>query len=167
MGGDGKPHAVAVEVSIEDPTTPDVVALLERHLAFAHEVTPEGGVFVLDVEALRRPGVAFFCARVDGRLLGVAALQELDGGHGELKSMHTTAEARGKGVGRMLVVHVLDFARSRGYRRVSLETGNFAAFAPARALYRSCGFTPCAPYGHYIESPTSACMTIEIDPAQP
>jgi putative acetyltransferase len=158
---------VAIEVSIEDPTTPEVVALLERHLAFASEVTPEGGVFALDLNALQRSGVAFFCARVDGRLLGVAALQELEDGHGELKSMHTIAEARRDGVGRTLVVHVLDFARSRGYRRVSLETGNFAAFAPARALYESCGFTPCAPYGQYIGSPTSACMTIDIEPASP
>jgi putative acetyltransferase len=158
---------VAIVVSVEHPTTPDIVVLLERHLDFAHTVTPEGGVFALDLEALIRPAITFFSAREDGRLYGVAALQELGARHGELKSVHTAAEVRRQGVGRSLVAHILDVARSRGYHRVSLETGNFPAFAPARALYASCGFTPCAPYGIYIGSSTSACMTIEIDPASP
>jgi putative acetyltransferase len=154
-------------VTTEDPGTPDVVALLERHLSFAHEVTPEGGVFALDLDALQRPSVTFFCARSDGRLLGIAALQELAADHGELKSMHTAAEARGRGVGRELLTHALEVARRRGYTRVSLETGNFAAFAPARTLYESVGFVSCAPFGSYVGSRTSACMTIELDKPRP
>lgn len=152
----------AIKISVEDPASDDVLALLERHLAFAREVTPKGGVFALDLDALRRPSVTFFCARTDRMLVGIAALHELDAEHGEIKSMHTAAELRGRGVGRALVAHLLDVARSRGYRRVSLETGNFAAFEPARALYASCGFGPCAPYGDYVGSTTSACMAIEL-----
>lgn len=154
---------VAVVVSQESPADPEVRGLLERHLAFARAVTPEGGVFALDPDAFEGPGVVLLGARVDGRLLGVGALQELDPDHAELKSMHTAAEARGQGIGRALVDHALGVARERGYRAVSLETGNFEEFAPARALYRSCGFRDCPPYGRYVGSPTSACMTIEID----
>ena len=156
-----------VEVTIEDPTTPAAIVVLERHLAFTRAVTPDGGVFALDLEALGQPDVTFLCARADGRLLGVAAIKELDDHTVELKSMHTIAEARGNGVGRALVIHALELARDRGYRRVSLETGNFDAFAPARSLYQSCGFTPCELYGHYRQSPTSACMTIGLDPLGP
>ncbi len=29
------------------------------------------------------------------------------------------------------------------------------------------GFSPCAPFGEYVGSPTGACMTIEIEPAAP
>lgn len=152
----------AIDISIEDPTGEDVVALLERHLAFAREVTPAGGVFALDLDAVRAPSLTFFCARSDGMLVGVAALQELDAEHGEIKSMHTAAEARGRGVGRALVTHLIDVARSRGYRRVSLETGNFDAFDPARRLYARCGFEPCEPHGAYVGSSTSACMTIDL-----
>lgn len=155
----------AITISIENPAGEDAVALLERHLAFAREVTPEGGVFALDLDALRRPSITFFCARSDGTLVGIAALHELDDEHGELKSMHAAAEARGRGVGRALVAHLIEVARSRGYRRVSLETGNFAAFQPARALYASCGFQPCEPFGVYAGSATSACMTIDLGPA--
>jgi putative acetyltransferase len=154
---------MAVVVTVEEPTSSDVLNLLERHLAFAREVTPEGGVFALDVDSLRRPGVIFFCARVDGWLVGVAALQELSPAHGELKSMHTAADARRQGVGTELVASVLEAAWSRGYERVSLETGNFDAFSPARSLYERCGFTPCDPYDKYVGSPTSACMSITLD----
>jgi hypothetical protein len=48
-----------------------------------------------------------------------------------------------------------------GLPRVSLETGAMDAFAPARSLYTKFGFKPCPPFGQYVRSPTSACMTIE------
>ena len=53
-------------------------------------------------------------------------------------------------------------ARARGFRRVSLETGTMAAFAPARALYTSFGFETCEPFGAYTPSPDSVCMTLEL-----
>ena len=36
------------------------------------------------------------------------------------------------------------------------------AFAPARSLYTKVGFRPCPPYGEYVGSPTSVCMTITV-----
>jgi putative acetyltransferase len=154
---------MAAVVTIEEPTSPEVLSLLETHLSFARQITPAGGVFALPPEQLHSTRVTFFCARMEGRLVGVAALQELDDDHGEIKSMHTAAEARREGVGRALVQRLLSEARERGYRRVSLETGNFDAFVPARALYQACGFVPCPPYGPYVDSTTSACMTIDLD----
>jgi putative acetyltransferase len=145
-----------------------VRAVLARHLAFAHEVTPPEGVHALGVDGLVDPEIAFFSARLDGRVLGVGALKHLDPSHAELKSMHTVEESRGRGVGRALVAHLLAVATNRGYRQVSLETGVMDAFAPARALYAATGFRPCPPFGEYVSSPTSACMTIVLDrPGEP
>jgi hypothetical protein len=39
----------------------------------------------------------FLSARLDGQLLGVAALKQLDESHGELKSLHTVEAAKAKG----------------------------------------------------------------------
>ena len=100
--------------------------------------------------------------REDGRLLGVGAIKELEPGHGELKSMHTLVESRGRGVGRSVLTHLLAIARERGYRRVSLETGSMAAFAPARAMYASVGFVTCGPFADYIESSYSSFMALEL-----
>jgi putative acetyltransferase len=138
-------------------------SLALANLAFARVVTPPGGVHALDVEGLLDPTVTFFSARLDGELLGVGALKQLDESHAELKSMHTVEAARGQGVGRALVDHLLSVAANRSYQRVSLETGTVDAFAPARSLYTKVGFRPCAPFGEYARSPTSACMTIAID----
>jgi putative acetyltransferase len=139
-----------------------VLDVLSQHLAFAHEVTPDGHVHALDIDGLLDPAVAFYCARNDGVLLGVGALKEIEPEHGELKSMHTVKAARGQGVGRSLVDHLLGLARERGYRRVSLETGTMDAFAPARALYQHAGFESCPPFGDYTVNPHSACMTIVL-----
>jgi putative acetyltransferase len=96
--------------------------------------------------------VTFVSFRDGAAVLGVAAIKELDAGHAEIKSMHTATEARGRGVGRALLSHLLDTARARGYRRVSLETGTTPGFAAARALYESAGFTPAGPFADYPQT---------------
>jgi putative acetyltransferase len=149
-------------IAVDDPRADDVRALLARHLAFAHETTPPEHVHALDLDGLLDPALTFFAARRGGVLVGIGALKQLDAGHGELKSMHTAAEARGQGVGRCMVEHLLATARQRGYARVSLETGTTDAFVPARALYRSVGFTSCGPFGDYRPSPDNEFMTLAL-----
>jgi len=152
----------ALAIGIDDPRADDVLALLERHLAFANEHTPPEHVHALDLEGLLDPAVTFFSARRDRQLVAIGALKRLDETHGELKSMHTIEAARGQGIARAMVDHLVGVARQRGYRRVSLETGTPDAFAPARSLYAGCGFTPCGPFADYPESPTSAFMTLAL-----
>ncbi len=108
------------------------------------------------------PAVTFFSARRGGVLLGVGALKRLDAAHVEVKSMHVATAARGQGVGRAIVEHLLSVAADQGYEKVSLETGTMDAFAPARALYRTVGFRPCPPFAGYTSNPYSTCMTIEL-----
>jgi predicted N-acetyltransferase YhbS len=76
--------------------------------------------------------------------------------------MHTGKAARGRGIGRAMLTHLLQVARTRGFRRVSLETGTTAAFAPARALYHSAGFIACGPFGGYQPSQDNLFMTLEL-----
>ena len=147
----------------EDPRTADVVELLARHLAFANEHSPPEDVHALDVDGLVDPAITFCTARRGGDLLAVGALKRLDAHHAELKSMHTSAAARRQGVARTMLGHLLDLARRDGYRQVSLETGSMEAFAPARTLYTSFGFTVCPPFGGYGDSPNSTCMTLALD----
>jgi putative acetyltransferase len=140
------------EIMVDDPRKPEVRALLERHLAFCLSETPPEHSFALNVDGLLDRKVTFVSFRDGGTVLGVAALKELDTAHGEVKSMHTAGEARGRGVGRALLSHLLDTARSRGYQRVSLETGTTPGFAAARALYESAGFAPTGPFGGYPQT---------------
>ena len=139
-------------ISVDDPRKPELRALLERHLAFCLSETPPEHSFALDVNRLLDPAVTFVSYRDGGTVLGVAAIKELDAESGEVKSMHTAAAARGRGVGRALLSHLLEVARARGYQQVFLETGTTPGFAAARALYESAGFTPTGPFGGYPQT---------------
>jgi putative acetyltransferase len=149
-------------IADDDPRADDVRALLERHLAFANDHSPPEDVHALDVEALAHPSVTFVAYRVDGELLGVGALRDLGDGHGELKSMHISAAARGRGIGGAIVTHLVGVAEQRGMSRLSLETGTPDAFAPARSLYTRHGFTECGPFGDYGPSDYSTFMSREV-----
>jgi serine hydrolase len=151
--------ASGVHIGLSDPRTPDVTDLLRRHLQLMHAVTPAGHVHALNLEPLTASDVDFFTARSGGTLLGMGALRYLDSGHAEIKSMHTTQDARGRGIGRAMLTHLLAVAAARGCRRISLETGTMPAFEPARALYLAAGFVPCPPFGEYSDNPHSVCMT--------
>jgi putative acetyltransferase len=148
-----------IAIASEDPRARDILKLLEAHLAFARENSPPEAVHALEVDGLTEEAVTFFSYRLDGELLGVAALRELDPVHAEIKSMHTTAAARGQGVGRALLAHLLAVARARGYSRVSLETGSQDAFGAARSLYATSGFAACEAFGGYPPSVHSVFMT--------
>jgi putative acetyltransferase len=132
-------------IEVDDPRAADVRELLRRHLEFARATTPPEGVFALEADELADPAVTFFGYRADGELLAVGALRQLDNEHAEIKSMHTALAARGRGIGRAMVGHLLAVARERGLRRVSLETGNMAEFAPARSLYSPTRTPPAGP----------------------
>lgn len=146
----------------DDPGAGDVRDLLARHLELMHSQTPPEDVHALDTDGLLDPAVTFYSYRDSGELLAVGAIKELDPAHGELKSMHTAAEARGRGIGRAMLTHLMNVARSRGYTRLSLETGSLPGYAPARALYETAGFRPCGPFGVYTSSPNSTFMTLEL-----
>ncbi|MGH3389906.1 MAG: GNAT family N-acetyltransferase [Actinomadura sp.] len=151
------------EISTDDPRADDVRGLLERHLVFVNAQSPPEDVHALDVDGLLDPAVTFVSFRLAGELLGVGALKRLDERHAELKSMHTVRAARGRGVGRAIVDHLIGLARDRGFHRVSLETGSMAGFAPARRLYETAGFTPCGPFGDYNPSRHSTFMTLSLN----
>lgn len=154
-----------LQFRLDDLSGASIRALLHRHLASALEHSPPGSVHALDVDGLRQPGVSFWSAWQDGELLGCCALKELDPGHGEVKSMRTVDAHQRRGVGAALLQHLLDEAGARGYRRLSLETGSMAAFAPARALYQRFGFEYCPPFDGYAEDRHSLFMTRRLDPA--
>ena len=73
--------------------------------------------------------------------------------------MRTASTSRRRGVGRAMLEHIIAVARTRSYSRLSLETGSMEAFAPARRLYESFGFTYCGPFADYAEDPNSVFMT--------
>ena len=145
---------------LDDPRVRD---LLEHHVRTARAATAAGSAHALDLEALKSATVTFWSAWQRAELVGVGALKSLSSTHGEIKSMHTVHTSRRLGVGAAMLRHIVEAARAKGMTRVSLETGSWAYFDQARALYRKQGFVECAPFGDYIDDPNSVFMTLAID----
>lgn len=139
-----------------------VLALLQFHLDEMHLWSPPESVHAMPAERLRQPDVAFFSAWDGEVLAGCGAIKHLSDDHGELKSMRAAPEYRGKGVGKAILAHLLEEARTRGYARVSLETGRPEPFHSAHGLYRAHGFVECPPFGDYVSDDFSICMTKDL-----
>lgn len=152
--GPARPFYIRVDRAL---THPQVLALLEEHL-----------------DGLRRPEITFLTAwrlpaigstHDEGELVAMGALKELApttataGGHGELKSMRTSARHLRQGAAQAVLTELLNLARERGYARVSLETGSTPPFDAAIAMYRRFGFVDCGPFADYWEDPFSRFMT--------
>ena len=151
-----------MRIELDDLSRAAVRTLLREHLTNMYSLSPPESVHALGLEALQSPDVTFWTAWDGEVLLGCGALKELDAAHGEIKSMRTPAQLRRRGAGRAILTHILGEARSRGYRRLSLETGTMPAFVPAQKLYESFGFQYCGPFGPYKEDPHSVFMTLEL-----
>ena len=136
-----------------------IQALVQEHIAEMLSNSPIESVHALPLDSLRKPEVTFWSVWHQGELSGCGALMELDGTHGEIKSMRTKAKFLRMGVGQAVLNRIISEATMRGYTRLSLETGSAEAFKPALALYEQNGFEVCGPFSGYKHDPHSVFMT--------
>lgn len=136
--------------------------LLRLHLAGMHANTPAGHVFALDLSGLAAPDVTVWTAWKAENVCGMVALKQLDATSGELKSMRTHPDHLRRGVGAALLEHVIAESRARGFRRLSLETGQGPAFEPALALYRRRGFVDGDAFADYVRSPFNQFLHLAL-----
>lgn len=149
-------------IKLDDLRGPEIYELLQEHLRDMQLHSPPESVHALDLEALQQPEITFWTVWEGDELLGCGAIKELDAQHAEVKSMRTASAHLRKGVARNMLEHIISEARSRGYKRLSLETGSMKAFEPAQRLYSSFGFTYCEPFADYVLDPYSVFMTLEL-----
>lgn len=150
---------MAVIIAEEHPLTPDLELLFQRHTADMHADTPPESIHMMDKGALAAPGIRFFVLRDAGKPLAMGAFKRIDATNAEIKSMHVLAEARGRGLSKAILDHLVAAARADGVTRLSLETGVQPTFAAARALYARAGFADCGPFAGYHDDPNSVFMT--------
>lgn len=92
-------------------------------------------------ETLRREmreGVLWEILEVDGRPAGYVSCTVESPGTMKLNKLYLLPEFHGRGIGRMMIEHVRETARSGGIRTVHLQVNR--ANAPAIRLYERAGF---------------------------
>ena len=147
----------------DDLSGSEIRGLLQLHAEDMLASSPPGTCHFLDIAGLQVPEVTFWSMWDDDDLAGCGALLELDEKHGEVKSMRTADAHRGRGVGRSMLEHIAATATSRGYERLSLETGSGEPFAAATRLYETFGFESCGPFGDYQASAFNRFYTLTLD----
>lgn len=145
-----------------DLACPALARLVRAHADFCDDTAPPGSCHRLPLTELATPDIEVWAVHETDTLLGMGALKRLSDSAGEIKSMHVTKAARGRGIASQMLAHLTKRARAQGLTSLWLETGTHALFAPARALYEHAGFTACAPFGHYLSDPHSVFMTRDL-----
>jgi putative acetyltransferase len=74
------------------------------------------------------------------RIVGCGGLYRVDAEEAEIRKMYLLPEARGRGLGRKMLLELLETARQRGVARVVAETAS--VLRDAIALYVENGFVP-------------------------
>jgi len=146
----------------DDLTGAQTRSLLELHLRGMYETSPPEAVFALDLSGLQDPAVTVWGAWDGERLAAIGALKMLEEGAAEVKSMRTHPDFLRQGAAAALLDHVIDTARARGVRRLSLETGRGPAFEPALAMYRRRGFADGGPFADYVPNDFSQFLHLAL-----
>lgn len=154
--------AVSGLIVRESPLAADLALLMARHTADMHADTPPESIHMMDAGQLAIPEVSFYVLREAGVPVAMGAFKRIDEAHAEIKSMHVLAEARGRGLSKRMLEHLVAEAAAAGFTRLSLETGVQPTFLAARALYARSGFVECPPFEGYWDDPNSVFMTRQL-----
>ena len=152
-----------MEIKEDDLSGMEITELINEHLQGMNQHSPPESIHALNLEGLKRPEITFWSVWQQSELVGCGALKELDPLHGEVKSMRTSSAHLRKGVARRMLRYIIEEAKRRGYKRLSLETGSMDAFDPAKKLYELFGFQYCNPFADYKDDPNSVFMTLELE----
>jgi len=142
----------AVTVAFEPPTNSDLAAMHEARIAFSFEGYDPEDCFTPPISALGNPDMRFRVARIDGTVVGMAALR-LDEGWGEVKAVFVDPAVRGKGVARALMNELEATARAEGLSILRLETGNL--HKDALVFYPRLGWSEIPRFDPYPVNETS------------
>ncbi|MEM8578590.1 MAG: GNAT family N-acetyltransferase [Pseudomonadota bacterium] len=149
------------EVAADDPR---LVPLIEAHLAHSARFSPDTSCHTMSAAKLTAtPGLRMWLATGGDTPAGCAALKPLASG-AEVKSVHVLKAARGRGLARALMEHVIAAAREAGHAALMLETGSdkLEGYGAARTLYERLGFSYRGPFEGYAADPASAYMTLPL-----
>ena len=145
---------------VDDLSGPQIAQFLDEHVQEIRSITPSPeSKHALDLDDLRKPEITFWSVMDGAALVGCGAIKRLDASHAEVKSMRTAPDRRRGGIASTPLEQTITKAKRMGFTRLSLETGSYEVFLPARKLYEKFGFEYCEPFADYQADPNSVFMT--------
>ncbi|KAM3937025.1 putative N-acetyltransferase camello [Leptodactylus fuscus] len=104
------------------------------------DITYKADLHNIDESYMLKHNSCFWVAEVNGEVIGMVGVQPVQGSQSEveLRRLSVAKDHQRKGIARRLCLHVIDFARQRGYKHVNLNTSTMQR--AAHKLYRNMGF---------------------------
>lgn len=152
-----------VTIAIESPVQDDVRVLIADLNAYLLSLTPPEGCHHLTVEQMAAPDTTVFIARDSGKTIACGALRRHADGIGEVKRMWTNPAYQGMGIGGRILNEIIVLARSEGFTKLVLETGD--RHPAAWRVYERAGFTRCGPVLDYPDVHWSVFYEKELEKA--
>ena len=92
----------------------------------------------------------YIIAEIDGKIVGYMGMWVVLG-EGQVTNIAVAKAYRGKGIGKALLAHILEYAKQTGIKMLFLEVRE--SNRVARKLYESYGFSPIARRKAYYRQP--------------
>lgn len=126
---------------------------LQVHYGYAYDFTrtPQHvDEFLAHLSQFMPPNGRYLMAMADGQLAGMGAMRRLSDSIAEFKRLYVRESHRGLGIGKQLLLTLLQCAEADGYQTVRLNSFKF--WVAANTLYQRLGFQPI---NHYPEADAS------------
>jgi len=151
-----------ITIAAEDPRS-DAATLLMKNLSaeLGAIYGNDGGAGSFSPDDVLVACGAMLIARLNGEPVGCGAIRPMEASVAEVKRMYVGPQARGRGIGRMILHELEAVARRMGYSHVRLETGNRQS--EAIKMYETSGYERINCYGQYADNPLSLCFEKRID----
>lgn len=88
--------------------------------------------------------------------ISCGALKHFDDSTAEIKRMYVRPQFRGRGISKLILTQLEDYAKELNYHRLVLETG--LKQPEAMSLYSKFGYKPLKCYGRHSNDPDSRCF---------
>ena len=147
-------------ITQERPDSPDAMQLITELETHLESLYPRASRHGFSVERLIAESVAFFVLYVEGEAAGCGGIKLFGREFGEIKRMYVRPQFRGRGLGKMILDHLADYARALGVTLLRLETGIHQQ--AAIRLYEQNGFHRIPPFGSYTNDPLSLCYEKQL-----
>ncbi len=133
-----------------------LVIELEKHLTSADEEAHSKCKQYNNLESIKSVVVAYS----NGKAIGCGAIRKYDTDLVEIKRMFVSTDARGQGVGSLILAELEVWAKDLGFKNTILETGNM--LSEAVGLYKKNNYIQIPNYGQYEGMEKSICFTKEL-----